>query len=105
MTGIVEQTHIGALQLIAEVLHGGVESGVLSENHIRTYWWCSPARIGMATMAPDRWTARCKGCVYRKPKPGRIANIAVNDAMILPYNANPGRMEFSERTGDESCSE
>jgi hypothetical protein len=29
----------------------------------------------------------------------RIANIALNDAMILPYNANPGRMEFSERTG------
>jgi hypothetical protein len=27
---------------------------VLSENHIRTYWWCSPARIGTATMAPDR---------------------------------------------------
>jgi hypothetical protein len=22
-----------------------------------------------------------------------------NDAMILPYNANLGRMEFSERTG------
>jgi len=22
-----------------------------------------------------------------------------NDAMILPYDANPGRMEFSERTG------
>ena len=31
--------------------------------------------------------------------PRRIANIALNDAMILPYNANPGRMEFSERTG------
>ena len=30
---------------------------VLSENHIRTYWWCSPARIGMATMAPERWMA------------------------------------------------
>jgi hypothetical protein len=29
----------------------------------------------------------------------RIANIALNDAMILPYHANPGRMEFSERTG------
>jgi hypothetical protein len=28
-----------------------------------------------------------------------IANIALNDAMILPYDANPGRMEFSERTG------
>src|SRR4029077_3017543 len=28
----------------------------------------------------------------------RIANIALNDAMILPYGANLGRMEFSERT-------
>jgi hypothetical protein len=27
-----------------------------------------------------------------------IANIAFNDAMVLPYNANPGRMGFSERT-------
>jgi hypothetical protein len=25
-------------------------------------------------------------------------NITLNDAMILPYDANPGRMEFSERT-------
>jgi hypothetical protein len=31
---------------------------VLSENHIRTYWWCSPDKIGMATMTPVRWTAR-----------------------------------------------
>jgi hypothetical protein len=22
---------------------------VFSENHIRTYWWCSPDNIGMAT--------------------------------------------------------
>jgi hypothetical protein len=29
-----------------------------------------------------------------------IANIALNDAMILPYDANPGRMEFSERTAN-----
>jgi hypothetical protein len=28
----------------------------------------------------------------------RIANIALNDAMILPYNANRSRMEFSGRT-------
>src|SRR5262245_48646374 len=28
----------------------------------------------------------------------RIANIAHNDAMILPYDANQSRMEFSERT-------
>ena len=41
---------------------------VLSENHIRTYLWCSPARIGMATMAPDRWTARCKGASFCNAK-------------------------------------
>src|SRR5450759_4707126 len=28
----------------------------------------------------------------------RIANIAFNDAMILPCNANPSRIEFSEGT-------
>jgi hypothetical protein len=28
----------------------------------------------------------------------RIAVITQNDAMILPYLANPARMEFSERT-------
>jgi hypothetical protein len=33
------------------------------------------------------------------PSARSIANIAPNDAMILPYDANPGRMEFSERTG------
>ena len=42
--------------------------GVLSENHIRTYWWCSPARMGMVTMAPDRWTARCKGASFPNAK-------------------------------------
>jgi hypothetical protein len=34
---------------------------VLSENHIRMYWWCRPDKIGMATMTPDRWTARPRG--------------------------------------------
>jgi hypothetical protein len=33
------------------------------------------------------------------PSARSIANIAPNDAMILPYDANPGRIEFSERTG------
>jgi hypothetical protein len=33
------------------------------------------------------------------PSACRIANITVNDATILPYHANLGRMEFSERTG------
>lgn len=32
------------------------------------------------------------------PSACRILNIALNDAMILPYDANLGRMEFSERT-------
>jgi hypothetical protein len=32
------------------------------------------------------------------PSACRIANIALIDAMILPYDANLGRMEFSERT-------
>jgi hypothetical protein len=36
------------------------------------------------------------------PSACRIANIALNDAMILPYGANLGRMEFSERTGTAS---
>ena len=30
------------------------------------------------------------------PSACRFANIALKDAMILPYDANPGRMEFSE---------
>jgi hypothetical protein len=30
------------------------------------YWWCSPDKIGMATMTPDRWTQqRSKARVYR----------------------------------------
>ena len=31
-----------------------------------------------------------------------IANIALDDAMILPYDANPSRIEFSETTGASS---
>ena len=41
---------------------------VLSENHIRTYWWCSPDKIGMATMTPDRWTARPSGVSLPKAR-------------------------------------
>jgi hypothetical protein len=33
------------------------------------------------------------------PSVFRIANIALNDAMILSYDANLGWIEFSERTG------
>ena len=37
-------------------------------------------------------------CVSDVPSACRIANIALNDAMILSYDANLGRMEFSEGT-------
>jgi hypothetical protein len=33
------------------------------------------------------------------PSEFRIASIAPNHALILPHDANPGRMQFSERTG------
>jgi len=32
------------------------------------------------------------------PSTCRMELIALDDATILPYDANPGRMEFSERT-------
>jgi hypothetical protein len=38
------------------------------------------------------------------PSASMIANIAFNEAMILPYNANPSRIEFSERTTQTSRS-
>jgi len=45
---------------------------VLSENHIRTYWWCNPVEIGMATMTPDRSTARPRGASLPNAKCVRI---------------------------------
>jgi len=53
---------------IAHSAGNGGAIPVLSENHIRTYWWCSPARMGMVAMAPDRWTARCKGASFPNAK-------------------------------------
>jgi hypothetical protein len=35
------------------------------------------------------------------PSACKIANIALNDALILYYDANLGRMEFSEGTGNK----
>jgi hypothetical protein len=37
------------------------------------------------------------------PSACRIANIDPNDAMILPRDANPRRIRFSERTGSVCC--
>jgi hypothetical protein len=36
------------------------------------------------------------------PNDSRIKIIAFNDAMILPYSANLGRIDFSEGTGSFS---
>jgi hypothetical protein len=41
---------------------------------------------------------RCARAATRIPSACGIVNIALNDAMILSYDANLGRMEFSERT-------
>ena len=39
-------------------------SPVLSENHIRTYWWCNPARTGIAAILPYRWMGRFSGASF-----------------------------------------
>ncbi len=43
-----------------------------------------------------RWRLEQVGDKHSKR--AQIANIALKDAMILPYDANPVPMEFSERT-------
>jgi hypothetical protein len=48
-------------------------------------------------MAPIRWPDDIFGkdrSATSIPSACRIANIALNDAMILSYHANLGRMEF-----------
>jgi hypothetical protein len=43
--------------------------------------------------------AQCPQSIVNVPSDCRIASIVPNHAMILPNDANPSRMEFSERTG------
>ena len=49
--------------------------------------------VSLSPEACDRTAPRC-----RAPSDPIHLPLTVNDAMILPYEANPGRMEFSERT-------
>jgi hypothetical protein len=53
---------------------------VLSENHIRTYWWCSPDRIGSRTAgSPDL------GATHRPA--ATLSNVkGKRDAPSLPAN-------------------
>jgi hypothetical protein len=42
--------------------------------------------------------AQCPQSIVNVPSDCRIASIVPNHAMILPNDANPSRMEFSEGT-------
>ena len=47
--------------------------GVPVANQIRTYWWCSPPRIGRQRMSPASSTAREIGASFSKDKSVRIS--------------------------------
>src|SRR5260370_42512392 len=49
------------------------EQVVPVENQIRTYWWCSPPRIGRQRMCPARSMARETGASFSKDKCVRIS--------------------------------
>jgi hypothetical protein len=48
-------------------------SVVLSENHIWTYWWCSPPRIGIAAISPGCWIVRRNGASFCNDRCGRVS--------------------------------
>jgi hypothetical protein len=58
---------------------------------------------GEANSQPQAGTVTLNRSATNVPNACRIANIALNDATILPYGGNPGRMEFSERTTTRSA--
>ena len=45
---------LGQVALAADLPQRPTYVPVLPENHIRTYWWCSPARTGIAMIVPNR---------------------------------------------------
>jgi len=54
--------------------HGNIPSmAVPVANQIRTYWWCSPPRIGRQRMSPASSTAREIGASFSKDKCVRIS--------------------------------
>src|SRR6266481_7736923 len=72
---------------------------VLSENHIRTYWWWSPDKIGMATMTPDRWTARPPLADGRLPRGGW--NKHDSGGLFVRWPVFIGRRESGRITMDQ----
>jgi hypothetical protein len=65
--------------------------------------WCPPQSYAELMAEKQvlgfKPAARLEQAATNIPSACRIANIARNAAMILPYDANPGRMKFSKRTG------
>ena len=57
-------------------------------------WLAEPLRQPLTNQVRD-WNRSATNI----PSACRIANIDPNDAMILPHDANPNRLTFSERTG------
>jgi hypothetical protein len=52
-------------------------------------------RVGLMLQRP----ANSNMSATKSPSVASIANVNVNDAMILPHDANPRRIRFSERRG------
>jgi hypothetical protein len=59
---------------IADGIMEGViyQDPVIPENHIRAYLWCKPHKMGVATMVPDRSTARPSGASLLSPRCVRV---------------------------------
>jgi hypothetical protein len=55
------QNRVGALNLISYRVRP-------VENQIRTYWWCSPPRIGRQRICPARSTARENGASFSRDR-------------------------------------
>jgi hypothetical protein len=65
LVGHIPQNHWKTITFVA---------AVLSENQIRTYWWCSPTKIGMPTMAPDVYAGLLAGVILAEVEVDRIAS-------------------------------
>jgi hypothetical protein len=60
-----------------------------------------PSLLGAAQAVKPETILRWHRVGFRAfPNICRIASIVLNDATILPYGANPFRMEFSDMTGN-----
>jgi hypothetical protein len=72
---------------------------VLSENHIRTYWWCNPDKIGMATMTPNRSTVSTP--TINPHQPGvMLADVLDQLGLGIGWPRNENRAGVCDRLSD-----